>query len=421
MVAVAGSSISPMSADALAEAQVARRAAAIAAAYRAFGEVDAAREIRTRTRDLSPELAGEVVTAARATLEGIVSAFGRGDRSGDHIGRIERVERWDGEPRLDRSTRYEHVATDLAAATEHAGRGSRGELVTRDMATLILDTLGQGDDYRLAAFALGVPFGTGLTLPLALADELERRRDRRRQQLLVLAMEQGLKRLKQRIETTVRALIELMLPLADLLAIGTTVDADDRDRLLPLLRSYAEREAHFLSEVEDLLWRVDAVGNDLFFVLDALQRRSHTTAALLAARNDLLAGPATAFAIAQSASAQEAALHHNETNRRPPPKSVVQGLQHLYAELGFSSARSSLLAQATFAYGELPMEARWAVLNSADNLDRQSRLFEALLRFVGAAAISRRTRSVELSDADDDVIDRPLWGLDLYRSLEQVD
>src|SRR5882672_952198 len=426
--AVAGSSISPVIADALAEAQVARRAAAIAAAYRAFGEVDAAREIRARTRDLSPELAAEVMIAARATLEGIVSAFGKADGTGEPIGRVERLERWDGAPlavRPDattgepRSTRYEHVATDLAAAMEHAGRGPLGELVTRDMATLILDTVGQGDEYRLSAFALGVPFGTGLTLPLALAEELERRGDRRRQQLLFLAMEQGLKRLKQRIATTVRALIELTLPLADLLAIGTSVDANDRDRLLQLLRSYADREAHFLSELEDLLRRVDAVGSDAFFVLDALRRRSHTTAALLAARNELLASPATAFAIAQSASAQEAALHRGETNRQPAPRSVIQGLQHLYAELGFSSSRSSLLARATFAHGELPMEARWAVLNSADNLDRQSRLFEALLRFFGAAATPKQIRSVELSDAEDEVIDRPVWGLELYRSLEQ--
>src|SRR5262245_12534634 len=48
MAGAAGSNISSVSADALAEAQVARRVAAIAAAYRAFGEVDAAREVRTR-------------------------------------------------------------------------------------------------------------------------------------------------------------------------------------------------------------------------------------------------------------------------------------------------------------------------------------------------------------------------------------
>jgi len=169
---------------------------------------------------------------------------------------------------------------------------------------------------------------------------------------------------------------------------------------------------------------VDAVGNDAFFVLDALRRRSPTTAALQAARSELLASPATAFAIAHSASALEAALQRARTNSRDDARSrtsVIQAAQRLYAELGFSKARSSLLAQATFAHGELPLETQWMVLHSADNLDRHGRLFEALLRFFGAGAAPRRIRSVELSDVEDEEIDRPAWGLELYRSLERVD
>lgn len=435
MAGLVGPNIPPASADALAEAQVARRAAAIAAAYRAFGEVDAAREVRMRTRELPPELAGEVMAAARTTLEGIVSTFGRAQGASERADRIERIERWDGttvrpdasagEPQLARSTRYEHVATDLAAAMEHVGRAPRGEVVTRDIASLILDAVERGDEYRLSAFALGVPFGTGLTLPLALGEELERRRDRRRQQLLRLAMEQGLKRLQQRIAATVGALIALARPLGDFLAIRARGDASDRDLLLQLLRDYADREAHFLSELTDCLRRVDAVGNDVFFVLDALRRQSTTTAALQASRSDLLASPATAFAIAHSASALDAALQRARTNSRQREDerslaSVIQAAQRLYTELGFSKARSSLLAQATFAHSELPLAAQWMVLNSAEDLDQRSSQFEALLRFFGAAATPRQIRSVELSDAEDEKLDRPVWGLELYRSLEQV-
>src|ERR1700716_3523409 len=45
--------IRPVSEQVAAEAQVTRRAAAIALSYRSFGDVDAAREMRARTRDLS--------------------------------------------------------------------------------------------------------------------------------------------------------------------------------------------------------------------------------------------------------------------------------------------------------------------------------------------------------------------------------
>lgn len=413
--AAVGVLMEPASEDAVADAQVARRAAAIAATYRAFGEVEAARDVRARTREVSPALAGEVLLASRVTVESIFAAFGTAAGGGERIERVDPIHRWDNG--ADRAALYDQVAADLAGTIEHAAHGPRGERVTHDMATLILDALGQGDEYRLSAFAMGVPFGTGLALPLALAEELGRRGDRQRQRLVLLSVEQALKRLKERIAGTVRALIDLTSPLAAYLSAGSRAEPGERGRLLQLLRAYVARDPHIVSAFEDGERRVDAVGHDAFFALDAL-RRNRIAAALHAARIDLTASAATAFAIAQSASARQAVQASSDTvtadeEFNQAPTSLPTRTQRVYASLGFSAARSSLLAHATLAYSAKLMEARWAALNSTHDLDRQNLVFEAMLRFAGAHAI-------DPSDVGDQQTNRPACGLPLYRSLEQA-
>jgi hypothetical protein len=159
------------------------------------------------------------------------------------------------------------------------------------------------------------------------------------------------------------------------------------------------------------------VGHDAFFALDAL-RRSRIAAALHAARTDLAASAATAFAIAHSAPAQQAVRASSDSLAADEefdqtPTSLPARTQRVYASLGFSAARSGLLAHAALAYSTRLMEARWAALNCPHDLDRQNLIFEAMLRFAAVHAL-------DPSDVEDEPTNRPACGLPLYRSLEQV-
>ena len=430
--AVVGSPVRPISQHDATEAQVNRRAAAIAAAYRTAGDMDAARELRMRTRDLPPALAGEVIVAARATITEIAVGFGRQAGGGERVERITREEgalspmRADAEftaAKPDRSTRLQQIAIDVAATVEHAGRGPRGALIASDIAALILETAGAGgDEYRLWAFARGVPFGTGLTLPLALAEKLARQGDRRRQRQMLLAIEQGLTRLKQRIAAAVSALAELAMPLAALLE--ADADVIDRDRIAAALGDYVAGDAHFLDVFAGRLDCVDIVGHDAFCALDVLARQRAIPAELCAIRNDLLADPATAFAIAQSTSAQAAALRHSAVGDRqvatPSIEATTQAVERVYGALGFSAARSALLANATVTWHSvIQMEAGWTASSCSPDVAEQGRVFAALLRFFGAG-VPRHIRAIELADVDSEDFAHPVCGLPLLRDLQQI-
>jgi hypothetical protein len=211
--------------------------------------------------------------------------------------------------------------------------------------------------------------------------------------------------------------------LAGFLAAEFDTDPIDRDRLAAALGAYVARDAHFLDAFADRLDRVDAVGHDTFATLDALARRSESPPELCSIRSDLLAGPATAFVIAQSESAHETALRHSATgdpqSAEPSIEMTMQGLRRVYVGLGFSGARSALLAEATVTWRSvLQMDAGWTVLSHSPDAAAQGRVFEALLRFCGAGARSRRIRAVALSDIDDEIPILPADGLSLLRRLE---
>ena len=321
------------------------------------------------------------------------------------------------------------IAIDVAATIEHAGPGPRGELIARETAGLILDAAGPGgDEYRLSAFARGVPFGIGPTLPLALAEELARQGDGRRRRQMLLAIEQGLTRLKHRIAATVSAIAGVTLPVAGFLGREFGAGAIDRDRLAAGLGRYVAGNAQFLDAFADRMDRVETAGNDAFSTLDALARRSAVPPELCAIRGDLLAGAATAFAIAQSPSAHETVLRRVAIgdDRQAAASSIelTQGVQRVYAALGFSAARSALLANASMTAvtwrSAVQLDARWTALPSSPEAFEQGRVFEALLRFFGAAAPSRQFRAVTLADVDGATLVHPVCGLSLLRRLEQT-
>jgi hypothetical protein len=392
--------IQPTSEQALADAQVSRRAATIALAYRTHGEADAAREMRAQTRNLPPSAAAEVVIASRATLESIVtSTFG-----------------------LERRNGSDSIVTELARIIDYVGRDHRGDALAGNTAALILDALGRGaDEYRLSTLALGIPFGTGLTLPLALAEELERRRDRRRRQLLLRAMEQGLQRLRQRIAATVGALIDLTRPLPGLLAGESEAGAREQGRVRQFLQDHAARDATLLGEFGHALRRVDTVGHDAFLALDAMARRG-APLELHGVRAELLGSQATAFAIAQSPSAQDTALRDTniDAHGEGPTQTTTMtpaSAARVYQALGFTKSRSTLLAHAAATWrSQALLDARWTVFDWSGDLDRQGRIFEALVHFIGATPTQRHIQAIDLSTIDDDPV-QPVWGLPLFRSL----
>jgi hypothetical protein len=410
------SAVPPANEQAVTQAQVTRRTTAIAVANRTFGEAVAIREMRARTLDLPPAVAAEVVAASRPTLERVVaSTFGPAETVG---------------------ASRDQTATELVRIIEHVGHDRRGEILAGETAGLILDALARGgDEYRLSTFALGIRFGTGLVLPLAIADELGRRGNRRRRQLLLLAIEQGLRQLGERVAATVGTLIELTRPLADVFAGESDRDADERidageraDEGEPaharrLLQQHVTADPTLLAAFGGALRQVDAVGHDAFFALDALAKRREVPIELQSSRADLLAGQATAFSIGQSVSAHDAAFHsvNTEAPNHPerPPAVTLEHADRTYRALGFVPSRSALLARAAIAWESAAcLDTRWVVLEWAGDLARQNRLFEALLHFVAAAPTERRLQAVNLSEIDD-AATRPLWGLPLFRSLEE--
>jgi hypothetical protein len=444
--------VPPASEQAVAQSQVTRRADAIAVTYRASGEAPAMREMYARTRDLPPAAAAEVIVAARATLESVVaSMFTSPNGGGERAARVERVERWERpvverpatnmlEPtRLDRFAAQGQIATDLARIVEHIGRDIRGEALAGDIAALILDAAarGGGDEYRLSTYALGVAFGTGLTLPLAITDELGRRGHRRHQQHLIVVMHQGLHRLRKRTAATVGALIELTQPLARSAAgstihdskvdaaAGPEVDATAEDGDRTLLRAYVGRHATLLDKFANGLRRVDAIGHDVFFALDTLARRHQLPVELHSVRAEFLAGREIAFAIGQSASAQDAALHRLNVSAQVEDRASVTTMtaeraERVYRGLGFATSRSTLLAQAAVAWrSEALLDARWIISNGVDDEGRQGRIFEALLRFISTAPIPPYIEAVDLAQRDDEPAPQAVWGLPLFRLLAQ--
>jgi hypothetical protein len=411
--------VQPVSEQAAADAQVARRATAIALAERNFGELAAVREMCARTQDLSPAAAAELVIASRATLENILRTM------------------------FDRSAAQDQIATELVRIVEHVGHDRRGEVLAGETAALILDALARGtDEYRLSTFALGIRFGTGLTLPLALADELKRRGDRRRRELLLLAMSQGLRGLGQRIAAAVGALIGLTHPLAGCLCGERHSDTgelvDDEGELADvrgLLQQHTGANPTLLAAFGDALRHVDAVGHDAHFALDALARRHELPVELVSCRADLTASHATAFSIGQSVSAHDAAFHSNdarERNQHPEQMPIVtlERAERSYRSLAFAPSRSALLARAAIAWeSAVTLDARWVVREWCGDPVHHGRLFETLLQFVAAAPRQRRLRGIDLSDIDNDVATNdvatndlatgPLWGLPLFQSLQE--
>jgi hypothetical protein len=443
--------VPPASEQAVAQSQVTRRADAIAVTYRASGEAPAMREMYARTRDLPPAAAAEVVVAARTTLESVVaSTFASPNGGGERADRIERVERW-GEspdyptvnrlmPMFDRSAAQGQIATDLARIVEHIGRDTRGEALAGDIAALILDAAarGGGDEYRLSTYALGVAFGTGLTLPLAITDELGQRGHRHHQQHLIVVMHEGLHRLRKRTAATVGALIELTEPLAratagstvhDLkvdAAAGSEADATAEDGARTLLRAYVGRHVTLLDEFASGLRRVDAIGHDVFFALDTLARRRQLPVELHSVRAEFLASREIAFAIGQSASsAQDAALHRLNVSAQvedcaSAATMTAERAERVYRDLGFATARNTLLAQAAVAWrSEALLDARWIISNGVDDEGRQGRIFESLLRFISAAPIPPYIEAVDLAQRDDEPAPQAVWGLPLFRLLAQ--
>jgi hypothetical protein len=397
--------------QAVTEAQVTRRTTAIALADRAFGEAVAIREMRARTLDLPAAVAAEVVSASRPTLESIVaSTFGPAHTSG---------------------AARDQIATELVRIIEHLGRDRRGEVLAGETAALILDALARsGDEYRLSTFALGIRFGTGLVLPLAIADELGRRGDRRRRRLLLLAMEQGLRQLGERIAAGVGALIELTRPLADVLAsepdcdAGKPGDEGEPVHARRLLQQHTAANPTLPAVFGSALRHVDVVGHDAFFALDALAKRSESPVELQSSRADLLASQATAFSIGQSAAAHDAAFHVINTDAPNHPERLpavtLERADRTYRALGFAPSRSALLARAAVAWDSAAcLDTRWVALEWSGDLPHQGRLFEALLHFIAMAPTERRLRAVNLLEIDDDVATRPLWGLPLFHALEE--
>jgi hypothetical protein len=413
--------VQPVNEQAAADAQVSRRATAIALAERNFGELAAVREMRARSLDLSPAAAAEVIIASRATLENVVRTM------------------------FDRSPAQDQIATDLVRIIEHVGHDRRGEVLASETAALILDALARGvDEYRLSTFALGIRFGTGLTLPLAIADELKRRGDRRRRELLLLAMSQGLRGLGQRIAAAVAALIDLTHPLAGCLSgehrsdTGDLVDEEgELADVRGLLQQHTAASPTLLAAFGDALRSVDTVGHDAHFALDALAKRHELPVELVSCRLDLIASQATAFSIGQSVSAHDAAFHSNdagERNQHPEQMPIVtlERAERTYRSLGFAPSRSALLARAAIAWeSAVSLDARWVVREWCGDPVHHGRLFEALLQFVAAAPRERRLRAIELSDIDNDLdadLDNdlddnlatgPLWGLTLFQSLQE--
>src|SRR5262249_27942133 len=153
------------------------------------------------------------------------------------------------------------------------------------------------------------------------------------------------------------------------------------------------RHTMLLSDFAGAQCRVDAVGHDGFVALDALVRRRHVPVELHAARTDLLASHATAFAIGQSAAAQEAMLRSvnaGDQDQHQTPAISVQGAERRYLALGFTKSRSTLLAHAAVSWHSAALlDARWAVLDRSDD-DARGRTFESLLCFIGAAPLQRR-------------------------------
>ena len=102
-------------------------------------------------------------------------------------------------------------------------------------------------------------------------------------------------------------------------------------------------------------------------------------------------------------------------------EATIQSAQRVYAALGFSNSRSALLAHAAIGWHSVvQMDVSWVALPCSSEDPHRRRVFEALLRFFGAGARSRRIRAVEFSDIDGENIVRPSCGLPLLRYLERT-
>jgi hypothetical protein len=318
------------------------------------------------------------------------------------------------------------IVSDLAGTIDHIGRSARGEQLARDAATLILDSVRRAENgNQLNTFALGIPFGTGLTLPLLLADELERRGDQRRKRQLWVAIQQGLRRLQDRIHRTVMELIELTLPVAALVTAGTEVEARGCEQITMAASEYVKRNIEILGRFALAVRWVETGGHDVFLALDALSRRDAMAVELQCVRTEFVTSSKVAFAISQSRSALVTVQHRAApSGLEPVPRLAPHAkarAQQVYESLGFSKPRSALLASAV-AYWQstVLMDAGWAAEDRACHPDDRREAFEELLKFIGAAEIPRAIQGIQLSDGDEGRELHAPHGLTLFRALEQV-